>query len=203
LSIRKAIVAAAGVALTVGLSLGLSGTALASDPTVPSTAWNEIYIPFDNVAGNRLCVDVTNGSPWVDTVLQFYSCHGYDSNGTPQRFQFLGAFKNSIGAWTGVIVNVGSNLCISTPPGVALASGVQLVQEPCDQAQGWLIRRQNANGTDPLIELALIDKASNRLTDLCMAAGNMGDNNHTPLVATTCQPLLPTAGDLSQVLELA
>jgi hypothetical protein len=200
LSIRKAIVAAAGVALTVGLSVGLAGTAYAADPTVPAATWNEIYIPFDNIAGNRLCVDVTNGSTSAGTALQFYSCHGYGSDGGPQRWHFV-LFPHNSGLV--MIQNTQSNLCISTPPGAALVSGTRLAQEPCGTlATIWLIRAENDNGTNPLIQLAKLDNQDGTPSfsnNLCMAAGNMGDDNHTPLVATTCQPFT----DLSQVLELA
>jgi hypothetical protein len=203
MSIRKAIVSVAVAALAAGLSAGLSGTAHASDPTVPSATWNEIYIPFDNAAGNRLCADVPGGSTSVGAQLQLYQCHGYDSDGAPQRFEFDGSFSSSLGGWVGSIVNVGSHLCIDPPTGPAPVSGVRLVQVKCLFSSTWLIRVQNANGTDPLIELVLMQGISGIPTSLCMAAGNMSDSNHTPLVATTCQPLLPTPADLSQVFELA
>ena len=48
------------------------------------------------------------------------------------------------------------------------------------------------NGVDPEFELIALN------TDLCMAAGNLGDANQTPLVATTCKPF----SDLTQILEL-
>jgi hypothetical protein len=193
-----------GGVLAAALSVGLVGTAHASDPTVPSATWNEIYIPFDNAAGNHLCVDVPGGSTSAGVQLQLYQCHGYDSAGTPQRFEFVGSFSPGLGGWTGSIVNVGSQLCVGPAPGTALVSGIRIVQEKCTLGFGipWLIRAQNANGTNPLIELVLMQVVPRVPTSLCMAAANMSDSNHTPLVATTCQPLQPTAGDLSQVLEL-
>ncbi len=63
-SMRKRTMAAllgAGV-LALGLSIGLAATAHASDPTVPSETWNEIFVPFDNGQGNTLCADVPGGT---------------------------------------------------------------------------------------------------------------------------------------------
>jgi hypothetical protein len=62
---------------TAGLGVGLGGTAHASDPTVPSGPWNEIFLPFDNGHGNPMCVDVPGGTTAQETQLQFFHCHGY------------------------------------------------------------------------------------------------------------------------------
>lgn len=200
--LRKLAALCFGGLLTAVLSIGLSATAHASDPTVPSATWNEIFIPFDNAAGNQLYVDVPDGSTAPGLALQFYSCHGYSSGGGPQPWYF-----DPLGDDLVTIRNINSNLCISSPQNAALASGIRLVQGPCGDLNAlWSIRAQNDNGTDPLIEITKIDNQDGPIAfsnNLCMAAGNMGDNNHTPLVATTCQPLQSTPADLSQVLELA
>ena len=63
--IRKRTMAAllsTGNAYALGLSIGLAATAHASDPTVPSETWNEIFVPFDNGQGNTLCADVPGGT---------------------------------------------------------------------------------------------------------------------------------------------
>jgi hypothetical protein len=188
----------AGGLLVAGLSVGLAGTAHASDPVVPAATWNEIYLPFDNIAGNRLCADVTNGSASPGVALQFYSCKGYSSGGVPQRWQLAGELSHELGGFLVLIRNTGNGLCISNPPGT-IGRGMRLVQEPCGQAPFWLIRAQNDDGTDPLIQLDMVVPGTRTLSNMCMAAGDMGDNNNTPLVATTCQPFT----DLSQILELA
>jgi len=197
MSIRKAIVAVAVTVFAVGLSVGLSQTAMA-DPVVPATTWNEIFIPFDNAAGNHLCVDVPNGSTSPGLALQFYSCHGYSSGGTNQRWHFQTFSRN--GQLAAIITNTASGLCID---GQFSLANVRVVQQTCTaETPSWLIVPQNDNGTDPLVQLELLD-ANGFASGLCMAAGNMGDHNSTPIVATTCQPLQPTPGDLSQALELA
>jgi hypothetical protein len=51
---------------------------------------------------------------------------------------------------------------------------------PCFGSCCWVIHPENDNGTNPLIGLVADG------TNLCMAAGDMSDNNQTPLVARTC-----------------
>jgi hypothetical protein len=197
MSTRKAIVAVAAAAVAAGLSVGLSGMAHASDPTVPSTSWNEIYIPFDNAAGNRLCVDIPIDSSSAGVALQFSNCRGYSSGGVDQRWRFIGENRNNRGL-VGVFMNPANHLCISNQGG-GLTSGVRLVQEPCHDSSGFLIRPENDNGTNPLLELVLVDRGTNSVTSLCLAAGTMADDNSTPLVATTCQQF----SAVPQILELA
>ena len=69
--------------------------------------------------------------------LQLWRCHGYASNGTPQRwlFQFVGNY-GGIGAPEYRIANVGSGLCIGLDPNRVNISwdaiaGSNLVQESC------------------------------------------------------------------------
>jgi hypothetical protein len=149
------------------------------------------------VAGNRLCVDIPTGSSSAGVALQLSNCSGYSSGGAGQRWRFIGKNRNNLGL-VGVFMNPASQLCISNQGG-GLTSGVRLVQEPCHDSSGFLIRPENDNGTNPLLELVLVGRGTNSVTSLCLAAGTMGDDNSTPLVATTCQPFT----DLSQVLELA
>ena len=40
--------------LAVGLAVGMTATAHASDPTRPSEAWNEIFLPFGNGKGSTV-----------------------------------------------------------------------------------------------------------------------------------------------------
>ena len=178
--------------LAAVLSLGLAGSAHA-DPTVPSDTWNEIFAPFDNGHGNTMCVDVPGGSTSAGAPLQFFHCHGYASDGGPQRWHLINGNGN---AWPGVgllylIKNIGSHGCISVAGNPGTGGG-RLVQEPCGQATFWALHVQNANGTDPLFELIANG------TNLCMAAGDTFDNNQTPLVARTCDGFQ----DAAQVLQL-
>ena len=176
--------------LAAGLGTGLAGTARA-DPTVPSDNWNEIVAPLDNARGNPLCADVPGGAKSTGLALQLFHCHGYGSDGGPQRWHLLNGNGN---AWPGVgplylIKNLDDGMCITLTSG---ASGARVVQEPCGHATFWALHVQNANGTDPLFELIANG------TGLCLAAGNLSDNNQTPLVAATCQGF----GNAAEILEL-
>jgi hypothetical protein len=152
---------------------------------------NEIVAPFDNAHGNPLCADVPGGAKSTGLALQLFHCHGYGSDGGPQRWHLLNGNGN---AWPGVgplylIKNLDSRMCITLTSG---ASGARVVQEPCGQATFWVLHVQNANGTDPLFELIANG------TSPCLAAGNLSDNNQTPLVAATCQGF----GNAAEILEL-
>src|SRR5437763_10278057 len=87
--IRKMASLLLGGVFAAGLSIGMTGAAQAStDPTVPSTTWNEIVAPFDNARANTMCVDVPGGSMSAGTGIQLFHCHGYGSDGGPQRWHF-------------------------------------------------------------------------------------------------------------------
>ena len=148
-------------------------------------------MPFDNAQGNPMCVDVPNGSTAAGVPLQFFHCHGYASNGSPQRWHFIPSFTTDSGDVAYLIQNTGSGLCVTHPVN-NVNSGLRLQQGRCDQAPFWVIHRQNANGTDPLIQLVIFG------ADLCMSAANFSDANSTPLVATDCQGFT----NLPEILEL-
>jgi hypothetical protein len=81
-----AVLAAAGLA--AGLSLAWPGTARATD-IPPAGQWVEIFNPYLHAQGNTLCFDDPNGSTSDGTQAQLYRCHGYASNGAPQRWVFV------------------------------------------------------------------------------------------------------------------
>ena len=192
---RMAALLGAGV-LALSLSIGLASTAHASDPTVPSETWNEIFVPFDNGLGNTLCVDVPGGTTAPGAQLQLYHCHGYASDGAPQRFSWDCDFGIScaLGGEDFKMFNVSSQLCIGVPSGNAV-NGARLIQESCRDITdvGWTMVKQNTNGTDPLF---VLESDANR--GLCMAAGNLLDGNRTPLVVANCNGF----SDSAQILEL-
>jgi hypothetical protein len=177
--------------LAAGLSVSMAGSAHAAvaDPTVPDPIWNEINFPFLNGNGIPLCLDVPGGSMSVGTRLQLWRCHGYASNGGPQRWHFdnTGLPPREYKIW-----NTNSGLCIGFENN-AVFSGARLVQEPCAQAPTWDEVLQNANGTDPLMKLV----ATN--TGLEMASGSEFDNNGDPIVA---RPLSFDFTDAADILQL-
>ena len=183
-------------ALAAGLSIGLAAAAYASGPAVPAATWNEIFVPFDNGHGNTMCVDVPGGTSAPGAQLQLYHCHGYASDGAPQRWHFSCTSRGSCAVPNSAyqVSNASNNLCIGFPDGDRFGTaGERLVQESCSSTLGWVPVPQNRNDTDPLLELEAVGSDS-----LCMAAANTFDNNQTPLVATTCDGFT----DAAQILEL-
>jgi hypothetical protein len=175
--------------LAAGLSIGLAGTAhAATDPTIPDPIWNEINFPFMTGQGNPLCLDVPNGSMSVGTILQTWHCHGYASNGGPQRWHFdnTGLPDREYKIW-----NTNSGLCIGFQNDV-VADGARLVQEPCAQAPVWDERLENADGADSAIELVADG------TNLVLASGSEADHNGNPMVARAFSGFT----DIAQILQL-
>lgn len=188
-----------GGALTAGLSGGLAATAHAADPVVPSATWNEIFVPFDNGQGNTMCVDVPGGTSTQGAQLQFFHCHGYASNGAPQRWHFItfntSITQNGVVVYTGPVYklqNVGNGLCIGFT-GFFAAANVRLIQTTCSEGIEWRIMPQNDNGTNPLLDLSPVLSDS-----ICMAAGDLSDRNSTPLMSRFCDGFQ----DAAQILEL-
>ena len=132
-------------ALTASLSIALAATAHA-DPLVPAGTWNEIFLPFDNGHGNTMCVDDPGGSGAVGTQLQFFHCHGYASNGAPQRWHFFcaGGLGCAFGGRDYQIANADNELCIGFQNDVFGSVGERLVLKSCFQTSGWELVPENA-----------------------------------------------------------
>jgi hypothetical protein len=187
------------VALAACFSASLAGTAHAADPVVPSSTWNEIFAPFDNGRGNTMCVDAPGGTSQVGASLQFYHCHGYASNGAPQRWHFITLnvtiIQNGVAVYNGPVYkiqNVGNGLCIGFT-GFFASANARLIQTTCDEGIEWRLNPQNDNGTNPLFDLSPILSDS-----ICMATGDLSDNNQTPLMSRFCDGFQ----DAAQILEL-
>ena len=89
----------------------------------------------------------------------------------------------------------GNPMCVDVADGGPPVTGAPLVQERCDQVPPWQQVRQSRDGTDPYFRLETSDPGG---PALCMAAGNLGDNDRTPLVAVSCQGF----GNAVEILEL-
>jgi len=128
------VLAAAGLA--AGLTMAGTGTA-GADVVPPATTWAEIFAPEINSNGITLCAD-NFGSNTQFQNLQLWRCHGYASNGTPQRWQFtfVGNFLGT-GFPEYQISNVGSGLCIGLDPNrvnAGTVAGSNLLQESCSNS---------------------------------------------------------------------
>jgi hypothetical protein len=84
----------------VGQGAAVVTGAAHADPIVPTT-WAEIYDPYLNAAGNTLCVDDPSGSTAQFQKLQLWRCHGYASNGSPQRWVFTHVGNDALGGYGG------------------------------------------------------------------------------------------------------
>jgi hypothetical protein len=72
----------AALALAGGLTMAIPGTARA-DGIVPNQPWTEVVPAFtDHLAG----LDDPGGSATSGTPIQLFHCHGYGSDGEPQRW---------------------------------------------------------------------------------------------------------------------
>jgi hypothetical protein len=128
--------ALAAVTLAAGFTMAGTGTARAA-VTPPVGTWAEIFAPEINSNGITLCAD-NFGSNAQFHNLQLWRCHGYASNGNPQRwvFTFVGNYLG-IGAPMYRISNAGSGYCIGLDPNSVniprdQIAGTNLVQEDCN-----------------------------------------------------------------------
>jgi hypothetical protein len=174
--------------LAAGLDAGLTGTAHAADPTRPGKSWNEIFLPFGHGQGSAMCVVVPGGRTAAGAPLGLSRCHGYASDGAPQRWRFPGGRFQKVS-------NPGSGLCIGFPDGGAPVNGARLVEDRCDQAPAWQLVRQSRDSTDPLFVLETSGPGG---PALCMTAGNLSHDIQTPLAAAPCQGF----GNAAEIFEL-
>src|SRR5581483_3097295 len=128
----------AGVLATVALAAGmtLAGTGTARADIIPPVAqWAEIYSPYLNGQGFSVCFDDPSGSTASGTVLQLFHCHGYASNGAPQRWVFIqpedsnGNLIYDDGHPIYEIYSSAGGLCLTAPN---LAVGTQLTLGTCN-----------------------------------------------------------------------
>jgi len=141
-----------------------------------------------------MCVDDPSGNPNPGTPLQFFHCHGYASNGGPQRWHLFctGGLGCAFGGRDYQIATADSEQCIGPQNDVFGSPGERLVLKSCFQTSGWTLIPQNVNGTDPLFLLEATGS-----NNLCMAAGNLSDSNSTPLVLRPCDGFQ----DAAEILE--
>jgi hypothetical protein len=174
--------------LAAGLGVDMTGTAHASEPARPARPWNEIVLPLGNGTDGSMCVGVPGGSTAAGVPLRLAHCQGYASDGAPQRWHVLGRRFQKVS-------NTNSGMCIGFPGGGSPVTGARLVQERCDRVPAWQLVPQGRDGADPHVVLETSGPGG---PALCMAAGNLSDNNQTPLVAAPCQGF----GNAPEILEL-
>ena len=173
-------------ALAVSLSTVMAGSAQAS--VTPDPAWNEIWAPYLTARSNTVCVDDPGGSLAIGVHLQLFHCHGYGSDGAPQRWYFHDLGSTSAPQYSHIywIEDTHSGLCLS-----AMTPGGAVTEEnTCGNHSSaiWMLRSENLWSTDPNFLLVLWSSTfgGDGTTGYCLAAGNSTDSNHTPLVTVPC-----------------
>jgi len=160
-------------ALAVGLSTSMNGTALASAAPQPGVYY-EIFPPYANPTAHK-CLDVPNGTTTEGVALQVFHCHGYDSHGGPQLWQFI-----NVGGGNYWIVNQASGRCLggfySSTPGVG-----QTAQYNCG-AVSYLYWQIVPSAFDP----DGFELASPWVTGYCLSTRNSLGDDHTPVVLYPC-----------------
>jgi Ricin-type beta-trefoil lectin domain len=186
----------AGVLATVALAAGmtLAGTGTARADIIPPVAqWAEIYSPYLNGQGFSVCLDDPSGSTASGTVLQLFHCHGYASNGAPQRWVFIqpedsnGNLIYDDGHPIYEIYSSAGGLCLTAPN---LAVGTQLTLGTCNRAtatgQIWWELPSVNSPAGPYFQIFPwpLDFTYNR----CVSAANLSGSNGTRLMMEPCDP---------------
>jgi Ricin-type beta-trefoil lectin domain len=165
----------AAVTLVSGSVIGVTGTAYA-DVVPPSNTWAEIFDPYTSAPA---CLDDPGGSTAVNTPLELWHCHGYDSMGTPQRWTFLRT--SFFGPNTYLITTTTqANLCPGTSAGASVGTRVVLVT--CHIGLFWTVLSRNAYAGDPVFQLELGN------IGLCMALPDSSGGNAEPIILEPCGP---------------
>jgi hypothetical protein len=121
------------IAATTVTSLTMAGTARA-DVNPPTVGWAEIFAPEINSSGITLCADNRSSLAQGNNLI-LWRCHGYASNGAPQRWVFeFEDRRDSAGNLEWKVASIDSGLCIGLDPSRVAAgtiSGSNLLQESC------------------------------------------------------------------------
>jgi Ricin-type beta-trefoil lectin domain len=149
-----------------------------------------------------MCLDVPGGSTQSYVPLQLFHCHGSDSQGAVQRWQFVPEVTASDGTTAYAIVNSSNNLCLTW---VLAFKGISsnIVQLPC-QASGsastlWIVKQSTGNPDD--FELGLVFAANGSISPAfngCLAARDTSDANGTLFGLHTCAAF----DDVTQLFRL-
>lgn len=175
----------------------------ASAAVVPGPGWAEIFAPYIRARGNTMCLDVPAGSTQNYVALQLFHCHGSDSQGAVQRWQFVPEVTTSDGVTAYAIVNSGNNLCLSWVLAFRDIPS-SIVQLPCPPGSGsastlWVIKQSPGNPDD--FELGLVFASNGNLSPAfngCLAALNTSDVNGTLFGLHTCAAF----DDATQIFNL-
>lgn len=183
--------ALAAIALAAGMTL--AGTGVARADVIPPSGWSEIYSPNLHAQGLTLCLDDPASSTASGTPVQLYHCHGYASNGAPQRWRFIQPVDSKgdpiyyEGQPLYQIYNVAADLCLAA---TGLTTGAPVVLATCNVATAkGLIWWKLLNAGKSTFQLLVWDPAYDH--DICSVASNASGSNGTGLGMERCDSSNP------------
>jgi hypothetical protein len=164
--------------LAGGLAIGIGQTAYA-DNNPQLGRWYELYPPYFN-PGAPKCLDVPSGKSDTGLVLQVFHCHGYDSNGAPQRWAFRRDGKDLAGNDKFEIMNLASRECLNVANSSG-ATGTLAVQDFCLQSDRgeWVLHPTPNVG--PYFGLSNV-----KFPNQCLATSNSSGADHTRVEISDC-----------------
>ncbi len=160
------------LALAGGLTIAAPGIARAD--VVPQPPWSEI---FPTLTDQLACLDDPSGSATPNTHVQLFHCHGYATNGGPQRWLFMLWGTLSPGNTAYRIVS--HNLCLGPDQSGPLVPGDRVTLITCNNFGGpiWTLHSRNAYSGDPYFTLEL-----GLSSGYCMALPDFSGGNAEPVI---------------------
>jgi hypothetical protein len=143
---------------------------------VPAGTWNEIVPAFTD---QTACLDDPNGSATAGTHVQLYHCHGYASDGGPQRWSFS-LFGNIAPGATAYRI-LSHNLCLG--PNQSGGTTVDLITCAIIIGPLWTVISRNAFPGDPYVTLELGIPGD---SPGCMALPDFSGSNHESVILEPC-----------------
>jgi len=177
--------ALAAAALAAGLTMAGTGTARAA-VTPPANTWAEIFAPEINANGNIMCADNRSSQAQLNNLILWH-CHGYASDGTPQRWWFrYNGPEFGTGIPTYRIVSGDSSYCIGLDPNrvnAGTVAGSNLVQESClSNLSIWQLPPAWYS-PDPNNQFQLVNEFAINHVPYAMEANTFLDTNGNRLIA--------------------
>jgi hypothetical protein len=164
-------------ALAGGLTVAMTGSARA-EVIPPTDTWAEIYTPYTNA--HPVCLDDPNGTSAVGTPLQVFHCHGYGSDGAPQRWDF-----NPLAFYGQSVYNIfKAGRCISVDSPTSPLGGARVRLETCGiLGEPWHLISLGADSVAyPDFELEFSHSG------YCMTLPDWSGRNGEPVVLEPCDP---------------
>lgn len=186
---RASMIAGALSALALAGGLALAAPETARADVVPAQTWNEIVPVF---ADQTACLDDPGGSATAGTHVQLFHCHGYASNGGPQRWVLALWGNLSPGATAYHIFS--HNLCLGPDQSGPAGPGTRVTLVKCGLGPLWTLHSRNAFPGDPYFTLELGLPGD---TSECMALPNFSGSNNESVILEPCN-----GSDMLQYWEL-